>query len=599
MFSDVVETVKKAVRILAEDRWKFCWAVGLCIAAGGVELLGVGTLYPFLSLISRPELVKTNTLLAGVYNYFGFTDIRAFLLLSGCFALVSFAAANLFLLYKNAYLVKYCIAQMARVSTCLLESYLHKPMSFYIQANSGAMTKDVIEQSDVFTNSVLLSVMTTVSEGIILSVLTLLLIYLDPAVSLLVIVFIGATLATLLALTKSRINHIGRSSDEANAARFSFVISALQAIKEIKTFAKERAFVKMFSALAGKLAALYSKVLLLQLLPSFLMQLIASSTVILIAMYYIMRGAELANIVPMLIMYGVVGFRVMPSLTKLANAVTALRQNRSIVENVCTLLFEKRLESRPSSATQEVIKDVPVIEFRKIGFRYADGKTVLKDVTFCVEPRTLVGLVGPSGAGKTTVADLMVGLLAPGKGEILLNGVPLREFSREALAHGLAYVHQSALILDKSIAENIAFGIPAGEIDWDKIRKVVKLSHLDTVVQEKADRFHAEVGERGGKLSGGQRQRLGIARALYVEPRVLVLDESTNALDAATESAVIDTLLELKKSMTVLVIAHSRSLISRCERILMLDHGTIVADGAFDSLMASSPQFASFMANTR
>lgn len=599
MFADVIEIIKKAFQVLAEERGKFFWALLLCVVAGGVELVGVGTLYPFLSLISKPELVKTNAILAFVYDSGGFTDIRVFLVWSGCFALVCFTGANLFLLYKNAYLVRYCIAQMARVSTCLLESYVQKPVSFYVQSNSGAMAKDVIEQSDVFTNSVLLSVMTTVSEGIILSVLTVLLIYLDPVVSMLVIVFIGATLAILLALTKSRINRLGRSSDEANAARFSFVISALQAIKEIKTFGKERAFVGMFSDLAARLAAFYSKVMLLQLLPAFLMQLVASSTMILIALYYVVRGTELANIVPLLIMYGVVGFRLMPSLTKLANAVTTLRQNRSIVENVYALLFERRNSVPPSSAPQEVIKDVPVIEFSKIGFRYADGKTVLKDVTFRVEPRTLVGVVGPSGAGKTTVADLLVGLLAPDKGEILLNGVPLREFSREALTHGLAYVHQSALILDKSIAENIAFGIPAGEIDWDKIRKVVKLSHLDAVVQEKADRFHAEVGERGVKLSGGQRQRLGIARALYVEPRVLVLDESTNALDAATESAVIDTLLELKKDMTVLVIAHSRSLISRCERILMLDHGAIVADGPFDRLMASSPRFASFMANTR
>lgn len=600
MFNDIAIIFKQAVRILARDRWKFFCAVMLCIAAGVVELVGVGTLYPFLSLITRPELVQTNPLVAAIYNYFGFADTRQFLIFSGVVALVSFTASNLFLLFKNAYLVKYCITQMAWVSTCLLESYLHKPMLFHLNANSGAMSKDVIEQSDTFTNSVLLSVTTILSDGFILSILVLFLVYLDPKVSVIVMVLVGSTLAALLASTKSRINDFGRASDEANAARFSFVISSLQAIKEIKTFGKEGYFVGMFSLLAIRLSTLYSKVMLLQLLPSFLIQLISSSAVILLALYYIVSGVELAKIVPALIMYAVVGFRIMPSLTKLANAVTSLRQNQPIVGNVCSLLSESPGAHSQSVSVAPSITDVPTIEFNKIGFRYnTHDLPILSNLTFKVDPRTLVGLVGPSGAGKTTISDLMLGLFSPNHGEILLNGTPLKSFDRQTLKKVFAYVHQSALILDASIAGNIAFGIPADEIDWGKIDRVVKLSHLDSIVEEKANRLNTQVGERGSKLSGGQRQRVGIARALYVEPLVLVLDESTNALDGVTESSVIDTLIELRKIMTVFVIAHSKSLMSRCDRILMIDNGAIVADGTFKGLMDNSLPFRTFMSVTK
>lgn len=600
MFNDIAIVFKQALEILSKERWKFFSVVILCIAAGAVELFGVGTLYPFLSLITRPELVQTNPTVSAIYDYFGFADTRQFLIFSGVVALVSFTASNLFLLFKNAYLVKYCITQMARVSTSLLESYLHKPMPFHLLSNSGAMSKDVIEQSDTFTNSVLLSVLIILSDGFVLLILILFLLYLDPKVSVVVMVLVGSTLAVLLASTKSRINEFGRASDEANAARFSFVISSLQAIKEIKTFGKERYFVERFSRLAARLSSLYSKVMLLQLLPSFLIQLISSSAVIVLALYYIVSGVELAKIVPALIMYAVVGFRIMPPLTKLANAVTSLRQNRPIVSNVCSLLGESHeLRSQPVNVGPCVM-DVPTVEFREIGFSYnAQGLPVLNNLTFKVEPRTLVGLVGPSGAGKTTIADLMLGLFSPNCGEILLDGIPLKEFDKQSLSRVFAYVHQSALILDASIAENVAFGIPADGIDWKKIDRVVKLSHLDSIVEEKADRLNAQVGERGSKLSGGQRQRVGIARALYVAPLILVLDESTNALDGITESSVIDTLIELKQTMTIFVIAHSKSLMRRCDRILMIDNGAIVADGTFKGLMEGSPPFKAFMSITK
>lgn len=600
MFNDIAIVFTKAIEILAKERWKFFSVVILCIAAGVVELFGVGTLYPFLSLITRPELVQTNPSIAAVYNYLGFADTRQFLIFSGIVALVSFTASNLFLLFKNAYLVKYCITQMARVSTSLLESYLHKPMTFHLRSNSGVMSKDVIEQSDTFTNSVLLSVLIILSDGFVLLILVLFLIYLDPKVSVVVMVLVGSTLAALLASTKSRINEFGRASDEANAARFSFVISSLQAIKEIKTFGKEHYFVGLFSRLAAKLSALYSKVMLLQLLPSFLIQLVSSSAVIVLALYYVVSGVELAKIVPALIMYAVVGFRIMPPLTKLANAVTSLRQNRPIVNNVCSLLGESHDLRSQSVTVVPRVTDVPAVEFKEIGFSYgAQDPPILNRLTFKIEPRTLVGLVGPSGAGKTTIADLMLGLFSPNHGEILLNDSPLKAFDKQTLSKVFAYVHQSALILDSSIAENVAFGIPADEIDWKKIDRVVRLSHLDSIVEERADRLNAQVGERGSKLSGGQRQRVGIARALYVDPLILVMDESTNALDGVTESSVIDTLIELKRLMTIVVIAHSKSLISRCDRILMIDNGAIVADGTFKGLMVESPPFKAFMSITK
>jgi ABC-type multidrug transport system fused ATPase/permease subunit len=193
----------------------------------------------------------------------------------------------------------------------------------------------------------------------------------------------------------------------------------------------------------------------------------------------------------------------------------------------------------------------------------------------------------------------MLGLLPVSSGKILLGGMPIETLGRSTLSKIFAYVHQSIFILDGTIAQNIAFGVPDADINWDRVRRAIHLSHLESVIDDKADGWFTHVGERGGKLSGGQRQRLGIARGLYVVPKILVMDESTNALDGATESNIIDTLIELKREMSVIVVAHSKALISRCDRIIMFDRGRIVADGSFDELLAHSQVFSDFYSGAR
>lgn len=597
MFADIKITIGRAIRILSKERARFMSVMALCVAGGAVELVGVGTLYPFLSLLARPELIEKNKLLHAMYEFGGFASVRNFMILSGCLALVFFFLTNLFLFVKNAYITKYCVGQSAGISTRLLDSYLRKPMAFHLNSNSGALSKDVIEQSDQFANAVLMAVMTLFSDGAILLVLVALVLVVNTKVGLVAILVMGIVLGGMLSLTRSRITRLGMANDAANAVRFVFVVGALQAIKEIKTSGRENYFVEQFRQYAGRMADCYTKLSIFQLLPSFLTQFAAAAAIIGIALYYLIAGDEISTVMPTLIMYAVVGYRLMPSLTKLATAVSSLRQYHAVVQNVSQIL------DAPPQARQDMANEMlpqsdglPAVEFRNIAFAYEGAEEAqFKSLSFQIAPRTLVGIAGPSGAGKTTIVDLMLGLLDAQGGDVFVEGAKLKTLSNDDLRKIFAYVPQSVYLVDGTIADNIAFGIPPEKIDWDRIREVVRLCHLEDFVGGKAEGLLSPVGERGARLSGGQRQRVGIARALYEKPSILILDESTSSLDGISEQAIVATLMELKQQITIITIAHRKSLIQHCDRIMLLDHGEIVGDGDFRKLMETSSLFAILM----
>jgi ABC-type multidrug transport system fused ATPase/permease subunit len=254
IFTDVFHGSQRAIRVLAADRGRFYFVVFLCILGAAVELVGVGSLYPFLSLLSKPDLVRANDILRFLYEFGEFQSIETFLLWSGWLALITFFLANVFLFLKNAYITRFCVYQNSQVSVKLLEAYLRKPMLFHVGSKSGNLSKDVIGQTDQFTNGVLLSVMTLISDGMVLIVLIGLILAVDMKTGLVITATLGVILSTALTLTRNKMLELGIKNDEANGARFSFCMAALQSVKEIKTAGKEGYYAGLFRGHADDLA---------------------------------------------------------------------------------------------------------------------------------------------------------------------------------------------------------------------------------------------------------------------------------------------------------------------------------------------------------
>ena len=223
----------------------------------------------------------------------------------------------------------------------------------------------------------------------------------------------------------------------------------------------------------------------------------------------------------------------------------------------------------------------------------------MDNLDLTIQDNSFVCLVGASGSGKTTLVDLMLGLLSPDQGEILINGESIRQIGERRWRTMFGYVPQSLYMVDGTIAENIAFGIPEIDIDQERLRRIIQQCHLDEFVDSQPDGLNSHVGERGGKLSGGQRQRIGIARAIYPDPPILILDESTSSLDGISEKWIIETLHELKRSKTIIAIAHRNSLVRNCDRVAFIDDGKMVADGDYETLYRTCPMFMSLMSDLR
>jgi ABC-type multidrug transport system fused ATPase/permease subunit len=317
-----------------------------------------------------------------------------------------------------------------------------------------------------------------------------------------------------------------------------------------------------------------------------------------IALYYIASGAELSTIVPTLVLYAVAGYRLMPSINRIAGALSQLQQFQPAIKNISQVLEESRgADGLPNSPARKPAIACAAIEFRDVSFAYPAVDQLLFDhLRLNIGEKSFVCLVGTSGSGKTTLVDLLLALLPPLTGDILINGKSFHQMGEQSWRAMFGYVPQSIFIVDGTVAENIAFGEAPENVDLDWLHRVVALCHLEDFVDAQAEGLNAPVGERGSRLSGGQRQRLGIARALYRDPPILILDESTSSLDGISEKAIIQTLLELRKTKIVISIAHRDSLVRHCDRVILMDQGSVVADGSYAQLSGSSGLFLSLMA---
>jgi ATP-binding cassette subfamily B protein len=232
------------------------------------------------------------------------------------------------------------------------------------------------------------------------------------------------------------------------------------------------------------------------------------------------------------------------------------------------------------------------VRFIGVRFRYgSEGSWVLNGLDFTIRKGSRIGIVGTTGSGKSTALDLLMGLLTPTEGTILVDGQVITGTRVRAWQRTIAHVPQSIFLADTTLAENIAFGVPLEAIDLARVKQAACQAQVADFVESRAEGYGTLIGERGVRLSGGQRQRVGIARALYKEASVLVFDEATSALDNATERSVMDAIEGLHRDLTIVLIAHRLTTVRRCDTILELEEGRVVAQGTYEELLQSSPSF--------
>lgn len=588
----------------ASDRVRLALLLILLIALAMMEMAGIASIMPFMAVVTNPDIIHSNKWLQSVFTRLGLASEESFLMLLGALVLGLLVlnncgkAANTWLTLRFQNRLSY------ELSRRLLARYMSRPYAFFLGRNTSVMGNTIINEANRVVASFLSPAMELVSSSLVCLAIMALLVIVDPTIALAIAGVLGGSYATIYALSRRKLGIIGKQQVEASANKFKHASEALSGIKDLKVLGRELTPLHRYVFFAQRHAKNNVAAGVITQLPRFALEVTAFGGILLMVIYFLGQGQQAVQMVPLLALYAFAGYRLMPALQQLFSSVTQLRVGFGALEHVHSELNSGGEDADPEAVLRASASVTPIpftrsLEFRGVSFRY-DGaaEASLHDISFRIEASTSVGLVGPTGCGKTTTVDLILGLLAPTDGVILADNEELGPDNLPGWQKNLGYVPQHIYISDDTVKRNIAFGVPDEEIDMDAVLNAARIANLaEFVEKELPEGYDTCIGERGVRLSGGQRQRIGIARAMYRDPAVLVMDEATSALDGITEELVMDAVRKLSRKKTVILIAHRLTTVKDCDVIYQLDRGTILAKGTYDELMRDSGWFRAAAGN--
>ena len=558
------------------QKWESFVILLLIMIGTALELLSVAALQPLLDSVMLPDTILSNDRYRMVYETLGLSDTRQLIIVIMCGLIALYFVKNVYLIFMYNRQYKYIYANMRRLSTRMMRSYLKRPYSYHKMKSSAELLRNINQDTADFFG-VIQAVVFLVTECAVVAALIIFLFIKDSSITIAVGVMLVVLLFLFTRVYKTRLLDMGEKRRFFEAEVTRWVQQAFGGVKEVKVMNKEGFFYKRYDeAFAGRVKSEYTYHTMISL-PKPVIEAITILSLLGAAAIKIGRGVDTAYFVPTLSMFVVSAYRMLPSFNRLTEYLGTIAYQKPAVKAIYNDL--KEIEAFEDSALSGEDKEharIPLndaIHVKGLTFRYDDGeKDILDNISFDIVKNTSVALIGQSGAGKSTLADLLLGVLTPTSGVILADGTDISK-APEGWHKTTGYIPQEIYLLDDTIRANIAFGVPENEVDEKRLRSAIERSQLKAFIDELPEGVDTQVGEGGARLSGGQRQRIGIARALYNEPEILVLDEATSALDNETEAAVMEAIDALHGEMTLIIIAHRLSTIKGCDRVLRIGEG--------------------------
>lgn len=570
----------------------------LVIAMAMLDVIGMASVMPFLAVMANPEMITNYAALNQIYTRMAFTSTDQFLYFLGLTSFVLLVVAAVVRIGGQYAVNRYTQMRTHSIGVRLLDTYLRRPYAFYLNRHTGDLAKGLLSEVNQLASQVFAPLAQVIAQSIPLVALLTLLIVVDPIVALIMASVLGGSYALVYLTIRRYLGRVGLDRVKANRARFQVVAEALGGIKPVKLLGRESTYVDRFSIASRHMADYQSMNTTLSLAPKFLIEAIAFGGIILLTLglmahYGGHKAGALGQVLPLLGLYAFVGYRMLPAVQAIYGAITQMRFGAAALAGIHAD-FEGRdelalLPREPATA----LPAREMVELRDVTFSYDSDKAAgIKGIDLTIPIGSTLGIVGSTGAGKTTLVDVLLGLLQPQSGEIRVDGVAVTPDNMRGWQADLGYVPQDIFLVDASVSENIALGLPLDRIDQDRVRECARMAQiLDFIEGELPQGFKTSVGERGVRLSGGQRQRIGIARALYNDPAIIIFDEATSALDNLTEQEVMRAVAALSGQKTVIMIAHRMSTVRNCDRIAVLQKGRLTAVGDYDTLYKDNAAF--------
>lgn len=590
------QTLKKLFFLLnSKERLLGIYLFIMAVVAAIFEAIGVASILPFLTILSSPEIIDTNALLSNVFQIsttFGLETKSQFLLALGVLVFVLFIISIFFRALMVFLLLHFCNMKEHSIGKRFIEGYLHQPYSWFLNCNSSDLGKNILSEIKAIVDGGLRPITTLVSQTVVVVVLIILLIAINLKIALIVGLSVIFIYSLLYQLVKAYLKKTGEERFMANQFRFKSVFEAFGAIKELKVSNLEQRYIKNFSKFSKIHAKHQASAQIISQLPRFILEGVAFGGLMLIILLLMRQNDSFNHILPILGLYALAGYRLMPAMQQIYSSITQLRFVGPSLDKIYNDLNSLQVSNYQNLQVSNYQNNESLVNFKKsidlknIDYIYPESsRTNLKNINISIKSNSTVGLVGSTGSGKTTMVDIILGLLDPKKGTLEVDDKIIDKNNKRAWQYLLGYVPQQIYLTDDTIAANIAFGVNKEDFNYTRIEEVAKIANLnDFILNELPQKYLTYVGERGVRLSGGQRQRIGIARALYHNPKVLVFDEATSALDNLTEHEIMRSLYKLKKEITIIIVAHRLNTIKICDQIFHLEKGEIKNKGSFEEL---------------
>jgi ABC-type multidrug transport system fused ATPase/permease subunit len=599
----MLQTFAKFLDLMTpHERRRFYLLLVVIVVMGIVEMVSVASVLPFLAVLSNPEVIETNRHLAMVYHGLGFTDHRSFLVFLGIAVFLLVVAGLLFSTVTQYAIYRFTFMRGYSISIRMLRGYLFQPYTWFLHRHSAELGTAVLSEVNQVIGQAMVPAMKLLAAAAVAVFVIGLLVLVRPAAALVAALVLGGSYSLIYLGVRRTLTRIGRQRYLANQERFRIAGEAMGGIKEIKVIGLEATYLRRFQDPARRMASVVAVSSVIGELPRNILKAIGYGALLFFVLFLLLTGdGSLGSVLPVLGLYAFAGIRLFPAFQQIYGSMTMMRFSRPILDKLAADMAHNRATAEPpdrSSAAATPLRLTGRLELVDVHYSYPKAeRAALEGLDLAIEANTTVGIVGGTGAGKTTTVDVILGLLVPQAGELRVDGVPVIAANRRAWQNSIGYVPQAIFLTDDSVAANIAFGLPPEEIDHAAVERAARIAELhDFVTDELPDGYATRVGERGVRLSGGQRQRIGIARALYHDPDVLILDEATSALDNLTEKAVMDAVHNLGHAKTIVLIAHRLSTVRDCDTIFMLERGRVIAQGRYDALLETSQKFRAMAA---
>lgn len=559
-----------------------------------LETFSIGIIPAFIYLLNKPDIIKNNLYLRWLYQLLRVNSTQQLLIYLTIALIIIYIVKNLYLTFSTYIQSRFIFNQQIKLSRRLFSSYLFYPYTFHLQRNPAELIFYLNSEVNTAFRQVIIPMMTLTTELIIITFISIFLIIVQPLASLTSFSLIGISVSIFYKFIHKKAGILGKKRQYYNRKMIQGINEGLGGIKEIKVLRREKFFIDEFINHSLKYSNISLWITTINATPRLFLETIAVTSILLIVIIILIQGKNIDSILPIISLFAIASFRLMPSANRILISLTSIRchyHSVDVIYDDLELISENKTKNESNKSPEKILQFTDSITIKNIDYKYPNSSQYsLENISLSIPKNHSIAFIGASGAGKTTLVDIILGLLTPIQGEVLVDGNNIQNYLKD-WQQKIGYIPQNIYLADDSILNNIAFGLPVEKIDKEKVYLALEASQLKELIDSLPRKLETKVGDRGIRLSGGQKQRIGIARALYHNPEILVMDEATAALDNETEREFIKALDRFSGKKTIIIIAHRLTTVQKCDRIYLMEKGKIVSSGNYDQLSTSCDKF--------